>query len=645
MARFSIPDSPTVKQYMIERFGGVDYYNAAANIDPSRSPSAPNMIRDEVGKVRKRMGYEAMAEYLDGESQPMRINGVYHVAGLRVVHAGTVIYVEKPAGRETLFTGMADGRSTGILMGGVLYILTGSAFLSYDGTTAKTVTDNGNAYVPTTVISRTPTGGGTVLEPINLISDGFTNSFYGTASTTIYQLTETGLAATAVTAQVMNSSGVFVDKVEGTDFTVSRTTGKVTFGTAPGVSPVAGVDNVRITAYKTRTGYKDRVAKCTVAALYGVGGAPDRLFLSGNPDYPNQDWHSGYNDATYIPDTSYMLLGQEESAVMGYAIIGNKLAAHKSGSENGEGVNVIVREGILDENDEGAFPIVNTLVGVGAVSKYCFRTLGREPLFLSDRGVYAITAEDITAERYSQLRSMFIKTALEAESDLSDAFAYVWGDYYMLAAGSGIYLLDGLQKVYRRDVPYSNYQYECYRFENVPARVLFEEDGRLYFGTEGGKIYRFFNDPDAVTSYSDDGAPIVAWWDTPEISGDSFYKNKTFRYVAVKLAAAVRTGVVILYRRKGIWSETVGEDVVQQIADAWEQVYDGSSQGMYFDFTALDFGKFSFSTDTTPHTFGTKIRVKKVDKIQFRFKNEVLNEPFGIYAVGTEFTVGNNYKG
>lgn len=49
------------KLFSVSEFRGVDLYNSPTNVSPSRSPSAPNMIRDVPGKVRKRMGYHTVA--------------------------------------------------------------------------------------------------------------------------------------------------------------------------------------------------------------------------------------------------------------------------------------------------------------------------------------------------------------------------------------------------------------------------------------------------------------------------------------------------------------------------------------------------------------------------------------------------------
>lgn len=45
----------------MEYFRGIDLLNSPSNVDESRSPAAPNMVRDQVGKVRKRMGYTTRA--------------------------------------------------------------------------------------------------------------------------------------------------------------------------------------------------------------------------------------------------------------------------------------------------------------------------------------------------------------------------------------------------------------------------------------------------------------------------------------------------------------------------------------------------------------------------------------------------------
>lgn len=632
MARFSVPASPSRSVVKIENFKGVDLNSSPANVSAYRSPNAPNMMRDVPGKVRKRQGYEKTGTY-EG-----RINGVHILRDVEtdarktLIHAGTKLYLDG----EAIYTEMADERSVGRQFYGRMFIFDGKKALVFGAFgegeekafQVKKLEDE--AYVPTIIISRNPTGGGTTLEPLNLIGRKWKESFLSDGTATVYQLTTEELDADEVQVRIMTKEGVWEDKKEGTDFTVKRDTGTVTFTKAPGQSPVTGYDNVEITAAKTREGYADRINKCRVMTLFGVNGAQDRIFVTGNPDYPNQDWNCKMTDGFMWGDLWYSTMGQESSAITGYTIINDRLAAHKDHAE--EGRNVILRRGELgSEGEDATFPITGTLIGRGALGSHAFGYLGNDPLFLTDAGIMAITAADITGEKYSQSRSYFIDRALTAEKDLADAFAYVWHDFYLISTGGGrVYLLDGLQKSYDKNSPYSNFQYECYYWENVPARVFWEdEDGRLCFGDAAGNVYRFHDDVTAQTSYNDDGAAIPARWDTPDLSGKLFYKNKNFRRIDFVLAPAIATGAEVYAQVKGVWSK----------------IFDSGAKAVYFDFTHINWERINFSTDETPRTMGGKIKIKKVDKAAFSLRNERINEPFGIYSLALEYTENGNYKG
>lgn len=640
----SIPATAPSKSVLnISYLRGVDLHNSPPNVDASRSPEAPNMIRDVPGKVRKRMGYQTLFT-LSG-----RINGHYtlmipsdegrSIETREIIHAGTRLYL----GQQEIYDGMRDERSKGWQIGGKLFIQDGENFLVYakepepdppepEIWSVKKVSDN--AYIPTVIIGREPSGGGTAYEPVNMLSDKWTDSFLGTESDTEYQLSFGDLSEEKVTGKLLQEDGSEKDLAEDTDFTVDRKTGKVTFQSAPGKSPVTGKDNIKLTAAKDRSESRRKIERCSISILYGVAGAADRLFVSGNPEWPNYDWYSQMNDPSYFGDTWYSILGQDSSRIVGYSILSDRLAAHKDSAEDGR--NVIVRRGDLleQQNSDGtvsskaAFPIVGALQGEGAASSYAFGYLGNEPLFLSRLGVYALTAQDITGERYSQNRSFYINNKILEADDLSDSFAFVWRDFYFLTVGSRIYILDGLQKTYEKGTPYSNFQYECYYWE-LSARVIWEDEtGALCMGTESGAVQRFYTDPEDVLSYNDDGQPIEAWWDMADFNGMDFYKNKTVRYFAIRLAAATATGFTLFVQVRGLWNEL-------------KQLY---TRARYFAFSRITFSKFTFSCDATPKTLGQKIKVKKVDKARFRIYNAMKNEPLGIYEIAIEFTESGKYK-
>ena len=614
---FKVPSSPKRSVAVIDEFLGVDFTNSPSNVDLKKSPNGINMIRDVPGKVRKCMGYETIKTYSD------RINGAHFRHGDEeyLIHSGTKLY----KGDSVLYSDMDDARSKSWQIEDNLYIVDGKALLVYDGTTVKKASDDG--YIPILTIAKAPSGGGEQYEPLNLLQPGITEQFAGTATDRTFQLSFSGLDSTAVQAWLLNSSGNWVRKTEGTDFSVNRSTGAVTFTTAPGVSPVSGEDNVKITAFRTVSGYADRINKCKIGILFGVNGAADRIFLSGNPDYINYDWYCDYNNPLYWPDTGYATLGTARSAIIGYSIINDRLAAHKDSMEDDR--NVIIREGNITDN-EPTFKIVNTLQGAGAIAPYSFAYLSNEPLFLTELGIYAITPQDVTGEKYSQNRSFFLNGKLLEEPNMSEAFACVYKDMYWLALNNVAYILDGLQPLQTdRSMPYATRQYAGFYRTNLPARVMWVHDNEFYFGTTDGRICKFYSDPESLLSYNDDGVAIHAIWDTPDFYGNLFYKNKTFRHLDVRLASAIATSIRIWAQKRGIWNLIKEDD----------------TSARYFSFSSVIFSKFTFSSDTTPKTIPSKIKVKKVDKARFRFENNRVNEPFGLFDLAWEYIENGYYKG
>ena len=616
MAFFSAPESPARNVFLVEEFLGVDYTNSPTGVDPRRSPDAPNMIRDVPGKVRKSLGWQTVKRYQG------RINGAHFRRGDAegLIHAGTGIY----RGDTRLYSGANDERSRSWQFGDSLYIMDGKALLVWNGSTVRPVAES--ARVPVLTIARPPKGGGTAYEDLNLLQPKFTELFAGTADDTAYHLTFGGLDGTAVEVQVLQADGNWAARTENVDFTVDRAAGIVQFVQPPGTSPVTGEDNVRITAARTVAGYAERIGKCRIGTLFGVNGAADRIFAAGNPDFINYDWFCGQNDPTYWPDTGYSILGTPRSAIVGYSVVNERLAAHKDDKEDGR--NVIIRQGDLADS-KPSFPIVNTLQGQGAVAPFSFAYLVNEPLFLTKSGVYAITAQDLTGEKYTQNRSFYLNGRLLKEPGLSDAFALVYKDMYWLAINGQAYILDGLQPCQTDPAaPYATRQYAGFHRTNLPARVLWEQDGALWFGTADGRVCRFFTDPDSLAGYNDDGAPIACHWDTPDLSGKRFYKNKTFRRVMVRLSSAVATGLTVWMQERGVWAE-VGSDY---------------TSARYFTWNQLEWSRFSWSGDQTPRLISGRVRLRRVDKARLRLENNRLNEPFGLSELAVEFAEMGDHR-
>lgn len=636
------PKSKPIYQIKLESFLGIDLRNAASKVSNVRSPNAVNMVRDTVGTNRKRHGYETIVS-LDGP-----VNG-FHTLIIQgtekhLIHAGEKIYLydEEYEDVTSVYQYANDHYSVSKQINGKLYILDGADILVYDGTNVKSISEA--AHVPVTTIAKTPTGGGTSYEPVNLLTPFREERFTGTAGDTVFQLGSVNIDADEVKIKSLQNDGTFADLVENTDFTVDRTLGTVTFNSAH-QTPVTGVDNLYITYAKTVAGYEDRVKQCDICALYGMNGQRDRLFVSGNPNYPNYDWYCKSNDPTYFGDVWYSVLGQDNSKIIGYSILNGMLITYKNGADNDS--NVILRTGEYDNNTQTVvFKTSGNYEAAGALSKYAFDAVDNEPIYLTvDKNIQAITPSDVLGERSSQERSYYISTALAEEENLENAYSIVYDDFYMLAVNDKVYLLDSTQAHYEKNVPYSNRQYEAYLWTGIGARVLGIIGERLFFGTSDGKIKRFSND--LAGGFTDDGAitertvvidgrevttkeSFTCYWDTPEIycgSTDHTELKKTFKYLAVLLNAYAHTGCRVWAKIDGIW----------------EVIFDYDTSANFFDWNDIDFENFTFRTDNTPTVIGGKFKAKKLLHIQFRFENS-RPQPFSILLAKLKYTVGNEYR-
>ena len=608
------------------KFKGVDFSVDASLVDKDRSPYAPNLIADVGGMPEKRLGWRVLHQI----EQPVHKMWYGEIDGQKsfIAHGGTKLYKFTALGYEVIQENVNNAKSNGFFMRGSddkgkMYVLTGKEFLYYDGTKVGNVKDV--AYVPTEIISRSPTGGGVVYEAVNLITPQRTDSFLGDDTHKTYQLVANNIESVDKVV-VVDSDGKDKTLTQGTDYTVDLATGQVTFTkTYPPV--VTGQDNVRITFSKTVEGYADRINKCTISDLYGLGGS-NRVFLSGNPDYKAYDWYSDIFRPNYFPDLNYSIVGTSDTAIMGYQRLGKYQMILKE--DNQQDSTVFQRYGTLNDDGSVTFSVEQGVAGIGAVSKYCFGMLADEPLFLSRQGIQAITSNNILAERTIRNRSFFVDSYLTKEPNLQNAVACEWNGFYVLCVNGVAYVLDGKNKSYKeRSTASYDYNYECYYWTNIPAICLLSVAGELYFGTEDGKICKFNTDIGGVLKYNDDGKAIVASWSTlnDDDNAPHLYKSMTKKGCLVTIKPYARSSGTIYVCKDGNPRRMLRSGIMD-ILD-WDDV---------------DFDRFTFNTNDSPQDIFFKKKVKKYKRLQIIVENDALNEGFGVLQIVKTFTIGNYAK-
>lgn len=593
-------------------FSGVDFLNEPTLVSITRSPDALNVwknYRDAQGTcIETRPGYRKIAQIGN------RINGIYIFSLTKaLIHSGTVLYEwsnfpSEPTSEtlKQLYADMNNKRSKYNKLDSKLYINDGKNYLVYDGTILKKVKDE--AFIPRTTISRTAgnMGGGETLQDVNLLQPKRINSFVGDGTSKIFYLDAQNIDSTTVTVTVDNKK-----QTENSNFTVDRVNGKVTFNTAPSKPNLSGEDNVFITFSKTISGYEDRINKCTKALLFD-----NRMFFTGNPDFPNAVFHSELNNPAYISDLSYYEDGSSDSSITGMTVGNNVLWIFKNLDQNN--ANVFYHEPTLDLEHGKIYPTKQGNVSVGC---YVVSTNFQDDIvYLSRYGLEGISTEKIDSKQAIAHRSFMVDVKMTNENNYKDAMMTEYQGYLLILVNGKIYLADSRQKYANLDS--FGYEWFYWDFTDINPTLLKEYNDKLYIGTDNGSIF-------ILEGTNDNGKTIISYWTTPM---DNFgYNNQlktTNKRGGLAKIKTIPNGLIKIARRTDKSSE-------------YKYTTRKSANG--FSFESLDFRNFSFITTDKSYVL-YKIKEKKLNELSLKFYSDEKDKPFGIFSSTIEAFVGGYIK-
>ena len=591
---FKLPKQPAAPPLLrIEPFKGINLSVTPTQIDQHQSADMLNMHIDSRGSLNKRTGYERVFATSLGVGS---INGMFLYrrkdgTSKFIIAHGAKLYTQSANAQPIeIYNGIANAAVSFFVMNDKCYIMDGTNYLVYDGTTVSNVVP----YIPTLTISNLPTGGGTLLEDFNLLGTGFKETFTGNGTATTYQLSLKGLDVTTVTAKVDN-----VEKTEGTHFTVDRTLGKVTFTTAP----ASGTNNVEIVAHKTFASFADQIKKCTFNVLFG-GSNDTRVFVGGNPIFGNQIWRLGLNDPTYAPENGFYKVGSDSEKVQGFSKQYDYLVIEKERSK------WLMHYEI--QGGEPTFPLKPINDQVGTFARGTIQTVENNPVSLDRTGVYMLMASTVRDERNVQHISENVDARLLAEPNLDKAVSVDYDRKYWIAVNGNVYVYD-----------YSIG--EWYLFDNINATQFIEMDGDLYFGGEG-LLYRFKTEDD-VQPFNDDGVAINAYWKSKYFTFGADELKKLVEKVFFSLKPSARTSADLYYV-----SNKKESDLIK------------TKRMDLFDFRDFDFAYPTFLLSSFPQETMAKIKAKKITHFQLLIKNDKADESLGILSLGIMFKYQSSVK-
>jgi hypothetical protein len=500
-------------------FSGVDFRGEEAIL--TRSPDSLNMWRDykETDGITTRPSMEQAVSF----ATPVWGVFFYKVGNneMMLVHSGTTLYKIVDGEKTELYKGLNPRRSQSFVYNNIFYIKDGINYLQYDGETVKEV----EAYVPTTSIGRRPSGGGSTFEDVNMLTGVRINTFLSDGVSTEYFLDARNIDDDARPYITVN--GVPTD-----DFTVNEVEGKITFASPPIAPLTAGQDNVSIKFKKTVAGYKNRINQCKLLAVFD-----NRVFFSGNPDYPNTVWHSSLNDPGYCSDLDYYNEGLDISPVKAMVPGNNALWVFKEPSQ--ANTTVFYHNPVVDADYGKIYPSTHSSIATGCVATGI--NFNDDIAFFSDRGMEAING-DITTEQVIAHRSSLVDRRLLSETNYKEMLLEEWEGYLLVIAGNKVYLADSRAMTGIND--HAEYEWFYWELEKAVTCTLVH-NGVLYLGTEDG-IY-------TLTGKGN----VVSYWSTPL---DKFKYPQHLKTTNKRGCTVEATGDIELYVKtnKTEW-ELIGE--------------------------------------------------------------------------------------
>ena len=455
-------------------FRGVDFRGEEINL--VRSPDALNVWKD----YKKLDSISTRPEIELKETFDTPIWGVFfYTVGnkeLMLVHSGTKLYKLVDGVRTELYSGLNPRKSYSFIYNNIWYFKDGINYLQYDGETIGEVV----GFVPTTSIGRKPAGGGTTYEDVNMLTGWRINTFLADGESKEFYLDAQNIDANAQPIVTVNGKEV-------TAFEVDTVRGKITFKDAPEAPLTDGQDNVTIKIRRTAPGYRDRINPCTLLQVFD-----NRVFFSGNPDYPNTVWHSSLNEPAYCSDLDYYNEGLDLSPVRAMVAGNNALWVFKEPSQ--ANTAIFYHNPVIDADYGKIYPSTHSSITTGCIGAGI--NFNDDIAFFSDRGMEAING-DVTTEQVIAHRSSMVDRKLLAESGYKDMILEEWEGYLLVFVGNKVYLADS-RAMFTNE---NHNEYEWFYWElDKEVTCTTVHNGILYLGTEVG-LYTLTDLDTAVESY------------------------------------------------------------------------------------------------------------------------------------------------
>ena len=680
-------------------FRGVDFASDHTEVDSSRFPYAVNVYRDYLSgqgtAVETIPGFRCRASFEDNGA---KIHGIYSYdpdlggesyTPTILLHRGNKLHLLKQDGdkfkavttkdKKPIVFEMTDGESSSFKSGKYIYVICAEHFWQIDMETngATDIYASASAYIPTIAVN------GELYAQANMLADKVTERFNTENDepgaeylfTRANGLTLDGIVAVddkggtiPIVSQDSNDEGYSAPELFViTDDSDSGVIGvKWTSNSDPSLMPLTFT-----VTYPYQAGIKQSdgtvvnpIKGCTKSCAFD-----NRVFLSGNPAFPNYVFWSGFDeggtgapDATYFGELNFETLGQSNEPISAMLPIANVLGVFKRYAEQDGAVYYLTP--VLTEQNlfAKAYQMERGLNGVQCLGAAInFRD---DPIFISPQGVEGIGTLSVRYERSIEHRSSLIDPVL-VKCNLNNAKLAVWNGWLWVLCDNGkVFLADSRQAYTHKQT--GDLQYEWYYLEDIgeyveqiqngeidaddydsnyacgenyggtfsPACSIAVINGNVFFGTENGNLFSFNFDKRKsdgempADAYSFDGRRYISGVATKMDSVGAPHLNKT----------TVKKSVVVKFRSM---THSAAKVRVRTNKTPYTEIVRVSSA--IFDFADFNFGDVVFSPTNTPISVIPEKEKKWVEKQYYIFSDE-FEKPFSLVYLAYRYVIAGRYK-
>lgn len=306
---------------------------------------------------------------------------------------------------------------------------------------------------------------GTAFEAPNLLTPRFRAQYTTDGEGIYYFLPEKGLSAAPVRAafesndgethEYLIAEGKTASAAElGLCLNVDRAAGCVWFASASGTAsalPASVVGaNLTVEAEKENGSGRNRILRMTMSCWFGGNGdgkrGGNRLFLAGDPFYPNLVCWSDVNRALYFPETNYAYVGSADQRITALCRQEDSLILFKERelyAAGYESAAVTAETGDVTAAS-GVFPLVPLSSEVGCDCPATIRLCHGRLVWADKSGhVYMLLSRDTYGTRNVRMLSGPIAPLLRALSadEWKNASAAAADGWYLLLTGHTIWAL------------------------------------------------------------------------------------------------------------------------------------------------------------------------------------------------------------